>query len=98
VASFGRIPEHLLATAKKYKQFYKSVSTFFSTYDHELIRAKDSCFGNSLQENSLSIRSILKDRVDSDCINLICQCLQVDPQLRIKAEDACVHPWFEGLY
>lgn len=66
VVTIGRVPEHLLTNAKKYKQFYKKSNNFFTTYHHELIRSKDSALGAEIVEESQTIKQLLVSKASAD--------------------------------
>jgi len=52
IATIGRIPQEMLANAKKYKTFYKKTKNYLSFYNHEVMRSKESRLPNKLVEGS----------------------------------------------
>ena len=48
VVTIDRIPKHMLESCKKYKQFYKKTNNFLSSYNHDIIRSKESNLGKVL--------------------------------------------------
>ena len=52
ILTVSRIPHTMLENAKKYKQFYVKKNDFFSLYQHELIRSKESTNGEKIVESS----------------------------------------------
>lgn len=97
IVTIGRMPAHMLTNAKKYKQFYKKSSSFLSTYGHEVIRANQSCFGNSLKEKSQPLQQLLKNYANWDQIDFIEKCLKLDPAERIKPSEGLLHQWFSDI-
>lgn len=95
--TIGRMPEKMLKSAKKYKQFFKTTSSFFSTYNHEIIRSKDTCLGPELKEASQPLSNLLYNKAGPEMIDFISKCLVVDPQARMKPEEALAHPLFANM-
>lgn len=90
----GRIPDHMLFSSKKYKQFYrKEVSP--NEVKHELVRSQKSTLGSSLVERSYPIKDLLKNKASPDLIDFLEKCLSLDPITRLKPEDALWHPLFK---
>lgn len=52
IVTIGRVPQEMLANAKKYKTFYKKTNNYLSFYNHELIRSKESRLPKKLVEAS----------------------------------------------
>ena len=44
MATLGDMPQDMYVNCKKYKQFYKSATSFLGYESHELIRSKESAF------------------------------------------------------
>lgn len=84
VVTIGRLPKPMVEPCKKYKQFYKKTSSFLSSYNHELIRSKESTLPRSLKEGSQPIGVLLQNKTTNQkLLNLIEQCLILDPEKRI---------------
>lgn len=63
VVTIDRIPKHMLESCKKYKQFYKKTNNFLSSYNHEIIRSKESNLGKVLPaEGSQPISSLIRNK------------------------------------
>jgi serine/threonine protein kinase len=62
ILTLGRVPEKMLNSAKKYKQFYNKTNDFFSIYQHSLIRSKESTNGPTIKEGSQTVQSFLDGR------------------------------------
>jgi serine/threonine protein kinase len=71
VLTVSRVPEKMLENAKKCKQFYVKKNDFFSFYQYELIRSKESTNGEKIIESSQPVAKFLENRAPPVIINFI---------------------------